>query len=100
MFSEIRKKFVENLDSHDDIIDNNITSAEKLSIHDHELRLTSNNGKNLSGFVECFICNLSFYGTNDTLDMHMNDVHQNRIQYIEAQNGEEIFQVFINDGIV
>ena len=52
------------------------------------------------GFVECTMCDLSFYGTNATLDMHMNDVHQNQIQYIEGQNGEEIFQVFINDGIV
>ena len=48
------------------------------------------------GFVECTICDLSFYGTNATLNMHMADVHEKQIQYIEAQNGEEIIQVFIN----
>ena len=31
----------------------------------------------LSGFVECAICEISFYGTNATLEQHMNDVHNN-----------------------
>ena len=29
----------------------------------------------LSGFVECAICEISFCGTNATLEQHMNDVH-------------------------
>ena len=30
----------------------------------------------LSGFVECAICEISFCGTNATLEQHMNDVHK------------------------
>ena len=74
MFSEIRKKFVENLDPQNDINYKNILSAEKLST-------SANNGKIHS----------RFYGTSDTLDMHMNDIHRKDIQYIkDHNNGEEI----------
>ena len=42
-----------------------------------------------SGFVECVICDLSFYGTSSTLKMHMNDVHQKENPYIRAHEGQE-----------
>ena len=29
----------------------------------------------LNGFVTCDICDISFFGTSETLEMHMNDVH-------------------------
>ena len=84
MFSEIRKKFVENLDPQNDIKYKNILSSEKLST-------STNNGKIHSRFVECSICDLSFYGTSDTLDIHMKDIHRKDIQYIkDHNNGEEI----------
>ena len=53
--------------------------------------MISNNGK-----IKCVICDLSFYGTNDTLDMHMNDVHREEIQYIEDHGGGENFESSMN----
>ena len=40
----------------------------------------------MSGFVECAICDISFFGTSATLEKHTNDVHneQKKLEYASA----------------
>ena len=42
----------------------------------------------MSGFVECAICDISFFGTSATLEKHTNDVHngQKKFERASAKN--------------
>ena len=42
-----------------------------------------------NGFVTCVICDISFCGTSDTLEMHMNDVHNGQKTTQKLQNNKD-----------
>ena len=53
----------------------NVTKKEPRNFHEGNHIKSSKN--NLPDFVECDLCKISFYGTSDTLDSHMKNVHNN-----------------------